>query len=390
MSEEIHYKYVKVKDLPALAEENIRGAEAGKFIPITRQRAAAMAANPYADPDDVGMTVAYKGDELVGYFGIMPILLKYGDQTSKVHFFSTWNVSPTVRGMGVGSQLMTESLKLGLDFMIVGSIYARRVSEKHNFIKMHTLKINTIDFKSIWRFNPVTLFMRALRKTANLLGRKLDIEKTTRRVEGWFHKVYGRLFKRNNYPLLTGSFRKQLEGIEIKKVARVRDEIPAGVPPKEVHLHRGPQIVNWMLEKPWVVLPGQSDTVNLNFYFSDVRPIFENIVYEIHKQDKYLGYVVYQFSQIGKAKVLKILDVLMPNSNLVLPLALKLGQEKEADEIIMNTTFAQDMKRNLLGRLLLVGRERIYQISPRTEDSPLAKHWQEIELDYCDGDMAFS
>lgn len=390
MSEEIRYEYIKVKDLPALAEENIRGAEPGKFIPITRQRAAAMAANPYADPNDVGMTVAYKGDELVGYFGIMPILLKYGDQTSKVHFFSTWNVSPTVRGMGVGSQLMTESLKLGLDFMIVGSIYARRVSEKHNFIKIHTLKISTIDFKAIWRFNPITLFLRALRKAANLLGRKLDIEKTTRRVEGWFHKVYGRQFKRNNYPLLVGPFRKKLEGFEIKQVARVRDEIPNGIPHKEVHLYRGPQIVNWMLEKPWVVLPGQSDTVNLDFYFSDVRPIFENIVFEIHKQGEYLGYVVFQFSQIGQAKVLKVLDVLLSDTNVVLPLALKLGKEKQADEIIMSTAYAHHVKRNLLGRLLLVGRERIYQISPRAEDSPLAKHWREIKLDYCDGDMAFS
>ena len=69
MSEDIRYTYIKVKDLPALADENITGAAPGKFIPITRHRAAAMAANPYADPDDVGMTVAYKGDELVGYFG---------------------------------------------------------------------------------------------------------------------------------------------------------------------------------------------------------------------------------------------------------------------------------------------------------------------------------
>ena len=119
---DIRIEHIKVKDLVPFAERVIGAAKAGQFVPISMQRAEAHAHNPYAAKEDVALLVAIDADEeVVGYFGILPLLLRHGSDYHKVHWFTTWNVSSKVRGRGVGADLMTEALTLGHDFLIVGS-----------------------------------------------------------------------------------------------------------------------------------------------------------------------------------------------------------------------------------------------------------------------------
>jgi len=130
----IRIDHIRVSDLPDFARRVINDSESGQFVPITLQRAVAHANNPIASGDDVGLLAAVDGDgDVVGYFGILPILLRVGEDTYKTHWFTTWSVSSKVRGMGVGSRLMAEALSLNLDFLIVGSIHARRVCQKFGF-----------------------------------------------------------------------------------------------------------------------------------------------------------------------------------------------------------------------------------------------------------------
>ena len=92
--EEIRIDYIKVGDLPEFAEGIISKSTPGQFVPITLQRAIAHAKNPYADDDDVGLLVAVDEDEeVVGYFGIMPMLLRVNEDTFKTHWFTTWSIS---------------------------------------------------------------------------------------------------------------------------------------------------------------------------------------------------------------------------------------------------------------------------------------------------------
>ena len=126
---DIRIEHIKVKDLIPFAERVISASAEGQFIPISMQRAEAHAHNPYAAKEDVALLVAIDSDEeVVGYFGILPLLLREGQNYHKVHWFTTWNVSTKVRGRGVGGNLMAEALTLGHDFLIVGSVHARTAS----------------------------------------------------------------------------------------------------------------------------------------------------------------------------------------------------------------------------------------------------------------------
>ena len=131
---EIRFEHIKVKDLQEFAERVLGNSRKGQFVPITMQRAIAHANNPYAAKNDVGLLVAIDSDdEVVGYFGILPLLLRNGDECFKANWFTTWSVSSKVRGRGVGAQLMAEALSLKLDYLIVGSVHARRVCQKYGF-----------------------------------------------------------------------------------------------------------------------------------------------------------------------------------------------------------------------------------------------------------------
>lgn len=389
---EFRFEYVPIKDLPALASKTINGALAGTFIPITKHRAEAMAANPFADPDDVGMVVAYWEGKLVGYFGIMPIMLKCGSAFSKAHWFTTWNVSPLVRGRGLGSMLMRESLKLGLDFMIVGSRPARIVSEKFGFKQLKALKIALIDFSSLWRYNPFSLVLRGFRKIMYItLGKEIDILKATRRFERGFHFILGWLVKGIFYSIVLNRYQEVLKSFRVEQVERVREEEHETLINSEgVRFYRGPKIINWMLSKPWVVRTGESDSEELDFYFSDARLIFENLAFEVFSSNTYQGFIVFQFTKIRNLKVLKVLDMGLLNHEWILPLALQLGKTKGADRIEMNLSYAEEFASSTAARLIIRNHERIYQCHPRSEDSPLGMCWREIELDYTDGDLAFS
>lgn len=390
VDEKITFEYVEVQDIPELAARLIKGAKPGTFIPFSNQRAVAMEKNPAADPKDVGVVIATQDGELIGYFGIMPILLAHDGELSKVYWFSTWNVSSKVRGRGVGSQLMTEALKLGHDFMIVGSKPARKVSANHGFYWMATLPIATIDFSAVWRFNPVTLASRLNRKLFFLAGREVSIHKFVKKWEERLHRAFGWFTRWLFYLWFRELTKGEPANLSMLQVDRVRDEVHNTLDKYQPRFYRGSKVVNWMLAYPWVLHPGQSDSEDLDFYFSDVKPEFESAAFEIFVDDTYQGYLVFQFSVKGVYRVVKVLDVDLPKDSWILPLAMRYAKRKRADKIEMNFKHAARIEKTLLGKLILQRRERIYQCYPKSDESPLGRHWKNMVLDYTDGDMAFT
>jgi len=391
----IRFEHVKVGELYDFAKGVIQGAAPGQFIPITTQRALAQSKNPFADPEDVGLLVAYSGGRVVGYFGIMPVMLKHGDQMSKAHWFTGWMVSPELRGHGLGSGLMAEALTLDLDYLIVGSAPARRVCCKFGFHDFEPLTYSLIDFNPIERYNPVTLALRATRKLLRLLGIRLDIDKLSGSAAG----VFGRLFNSLLKPLFHRWALRRAgdveEGLQINQVERVSAVEDSVVRKKaEVRLYRGPEAVNWMLAYPWVVEPGESASEQMDYYFSDVRPRFEFIALQVSGEGgENLGYMVFLLSQRGEKLVLKALDHEFANpeyKRLVLAQALRLAAREGVDEIEIGVELARRLQGGLMGRLLLQSKLRYYQCHPRSSDSPLGRNWQQLKLDYCDGDTPFT
>ena len=93
----IRIRKIPIKELGRFAERYFSGGTAGRVVPLSRLRAAAHAANCWADDDDIGLVVAMCGDECIGYLGLMPGMLKVNGDLFKIHWYTTWFVGPAAR-----------------------------------------------------------------------------------------------------------------------------------------------------------------------------------------------------------------------------------------------------------------------------------------------------
>ncbi len=395
MSEtDIRVEHIKIKDLVEFAEVAIGSAQEGQFVPITMQRAIAHARNPYAAKDDIALLAAMDSDdEVVGYFGLLPLLLRKGDELTKVHWFTTWSVSPKVRGQGVGSRLMQEALTLDNDYLIVGSVHARRVCQKYDFWERQPLTYYWLDTTGMGRLNPLTWVLRLFRKMLHIsrVDKPAEIANAaTKSID----RAVATLTKKFFYSLLTKAQARILEGIRFRDVPQIHAYPSHPTHRPKTELHRGVEAVNWMLSHPWVVDTGHSVTEKMDYYFSDARPLYRLIALEVYTpEDEYRGFVVFSASQKGSGVMLKTLDFCFTNPSdyrCVLALAVKLGRQYGADIIELPAEVTAHLQDSLLGKLLLHEKKRIYQCMPKTEDSPLAQTWSDITLHLYDGDMAFS
>jgi GNAT superfamily N-acetyltransferase len=392
VAESARIERVKLKDLPALAASSVDSASPGTFIPITKHRALALTQNPFAAPEDVAMLLAKQGDRDVGYFGVMPVMLQYEGKLHKAHWLTTWAVAPEFLGKGLGSQLMEAALALDIDLAIVGSKPARRVSSKYGFHELQTLQYVQIDFRMAGRYNLLSLFLRLIRKLASLVRVRLPIETLDRTFSRFFELLLGWLVRPLIYSLALGGGSSELQGVNIKNVSQVDPPGVEAADKNRTGFYRDSHVVNWMLAYPWVLPAGKSESEKLNYGFTDSRPGFKFVAWQLYSAtDENLGYICFQVSRLRGQTVVKVLDSdLTPgNPNVLLSLTLQFAKDQHAS-LIEGTSELAEPLRGGLGSLLTVQRRRICQVHSRSADSPMAQAWQEIEQTYCDGDMAFT
>lgn len=391
----IRIKQIKVGELIDFAEAVLDKLKPGDFVPISMQRAISQANNPYAEADDVGLLAAIdEDDKVVGYFGILPILLRSGGEVFKIHWFTTWAVSSKVRGKGVGTDLMREALTLKKDYLIVGSVHARRVCKKFGFWEREPLRYYWIDMSAMGRLNPITWILRMLRKITHIFNINKDIAITnslTRLVDASFSPITKQLF----FFLLSRKFAGILREFDYQEVSRIRHDLPPQNERPEVELNRGIEAVNWMLSYPWIMESGGSRTEQMDYQFSDTRPLYRLIALEIYSPNTqdFQGFVVFSVSRKRSGVAMKTLDFHFRDPSqyqFILALAIQYGKQYQADTIEIPEEVVSSFKVSVLGRLLLQEKKRIYQCHPKADDSPLANAWEELTRHLYDGDMAFS
>jgi hypothetical protein len=132
----------------------------------------------------------------------------------------------------------------------------------------------------------------------------------------------------------------------------------------------------------------------MDFYFSDVRRLFKNVAVELAVGGEYRGYVAFQVTAASQEHgEVKTLDVSLADSvdqSNLLPLALRYARQYHASLVSLPEAAVDGFRKTLLGKMLLLRRERIYQCMPRSKESPLAQAWERITFTFSDGDMPFS
>ena len=86
--------------------------DAHAFIAISRHRALSHLANPRADADDVLLLLAYEGEDLVGYLGVLPDQIYYRGSFHKCGWLSCLWVDPKHRGKKIAYVLVQKSIEI--------------------------------------------------------------------------------------------------------------------------------------------------------------------------------------------------------------------------------------------------------------------------------------
>jgi uncharacterized membrane protein len=286
---------------------------------------------------------------------------------------------------------MQEAIALKQDYILAASKFGRKASSQSGLVNLPTWKFVRINLNRIWHFNPITLILRVIRKITYLLGREWNIDKISDFVNSIFVFLFGWFGRPLLFKILLPRYNDLFQKITIQRVERVREEesmIKESDQP--IRFYRGPKVVNWMLSIPWVLPPGQSVTEGMEYYFADVRPGFEYLPYEVFMHGEYQGYLVLQFSDNGRERRLKVLDVDLLDSTWVLPIALNIGKEKRIDFLEMNYEYSSGLQGTVMEGLLFEEGTRVYQYHAASEDSPLLKYGEDIHFDLADGDFSFT
>jgi len=344
---------VRAGELEEFAAAVLAGEGEGGLPPITPQRARAQARNPVAAPDDIVLFAAYSGKRLVGYLGALPGWLRRGDRLSKVYWGSTWYLHPDFRKTAAG--------------LLLGRNFRKRLPDIV-FTDLSPAAWKLISFLEGTELGSCRYYRLRLKK-----------------FPGRLKELVSRVIVPAPPP-----------GIVLRETSRIREGahpvIRPGAPPAE--FYRGPRVVNWMLQYPWVAEGGRGGAEELDYLFTHRRELFRITANEVFGSDGgYRGYFVVSLSSTGRERTMKILDYdfLRPGDRaLVLPLALERASRARADIVNIPGELIPSTGRASLLRRLARPHDRPYLHYPWTGDSPLAKAAGEVRLNYCDGDTAFT
>ncbi len=345
---------VRAGELEDFAAAVLSGTGEGGLPPITPQRARAQARNPVADPGDIVLFAAYSGERLIGYLGALPGWLRRGASLSKVNWGSTWYLHPDYRKTAAG--------------LLMGRNFKRRLPDI----------VFTDLSPEAWK---LISYLGAIE-----LGSCRYYRLRLKRFPGRLKDLVCRI-------LLPAP----PAGIVVRETDRVREDLRPLLRPESppADFYRGPRVVNWMLNYPWVAAAGRDGTGELDYLFTHRRKLFRMSACEVFGpgREEYRGFFVVSLSSTGRERTMKILDydfIRPEDRSLVLPLALERAGRDRADIVNIPGELLETAGRAPLLRRLARPHDRPYLYYPWTGESPLAKAAGEVRLNYCDGDTAFT
>jgi GNAT superfamily N-acetyltransferase len=359
----IRIKEIRLNELDNFARPFLERPGPDDILPISPQRVLAHTHNPCARPDDTVLLAAFEGNICIGYHGLLPGLLRHDNGRSRVFWATTFYVSENHRGQGIGRLLISKIKASNVDFAVTGMTRAAEKTYLQSGLKT---------------FGPLVYYQLQLKKSAR---------------NNFFHQILKRFLSRRRLHRQIGDFQQ----FYYKRIDRIGRELkpikaPAGDAPT---FHRGIGMVNWMLKYPWVLSSDAAEVPKENYHFAWVRDIFKHMALEIHsRRDNALkGFMVLSVSIKKGETILKILDYYVKDLSdlrIILGVSLKLAAYHLADRIDIPAEFQDYFQNKFFKKYTMRKKKRAYAYYSASATSPLSSSIDQIALNYCDGDTAFT
>jgi ribosomal protein S18 acetylase RimI-like enzyme len=378
---------ILAKDLLAFFNDYVRQASDQKISPISKYRAESQSRNPYAEPDDVGLLVAYSGDQCVGYQGVLPGRLKTQREAAKVYWCTASYVLPEFRKRMVAIHLIKKLMSLKKDVVltdfdgVVGNV----------FKGLHFQEIGPLEYISVRpdRLDPVSF---PFRRFYRLQKRWPVLKRASESAIG--------LSKRSSYRMVRASFYRSVSRRVEKALRTVRwQELRRFAPfamngngkSGKASFERSSEVVNWMLEYPWIQ-DGPPPT-RPAYYFSEAYGQFRYIPFAINDSNGApRSSVVLSLTVEKNESKLKCFDLHCQANDResLFWLILKYAAQHQVDEIQLPLGLQGQATALPFASVVVRPQQRRYLCYPASDASPLAQALPELSLDLGDGDCAFA
>ena len=390
--DQIKIKKIRLGDLYDFTCAIFANPSFEKIAPISWLRAASQSKNPHGRPEDVVLFVAFRGNQCVGYHGLLPAIFNHEDNLARIHWATTFFVAPDFRGQGIGKCLLEEIKKTKIDFIVTQMTESAERAYRSSGYKdigrltYFQLRVDRLDFLA-GSFDAIINFLR--KKSPDPNHSPAGINRLKRSAHRFIKKIFYGIVARNSL--------KQQRRFSWKAVDQINESLWGAL---DRHLidpafFRGVQAVNWMLKYPWVVSGSAKIADMPNYYFSEVREIFRYVAIEINSTAEGLpkGFLVLSISHKKEKTRVKILDFHFndpTDREIAIYLALRYAKVFLADRIEYPGSLEIYFKKTIGFKKLIKKQSRLYMYYPASSHSPLAVHQGKIAFNYCDGDTAFT
>ncbi len=356
--------------------------------PITLARAKAQMENPAASKSDTVLFAAFDGSRCIGYHGQLPGLLLSEEGVSPVLWGSTFFVLDEYRGKGLGQAFLENVAALDRDFVATRfTPHARKALLGFGLkilgrLTYYQLRVE----RSHVSKRPFDLAKRFLEPAGD---RPFEETRALEKIAADFEK---RLF----YAAIGGKTKKLLGGYAMERIDRLAEaDFFPGRPPSQPCFLRNAEIVDWMLSRKWVYSESEKKGEAGTYHFSGARDLFAYFPLKLYfrKNGEYRGFLVLCVSARKGRTLVRVLDNRLKTEDdmdAACGAALLHARKYGADRVEFPREWGERLKGMPVFRPFLKKQEREYLYFSKRENGFLERYRNTIQLDYCDGDVAFT
>ena len=392
----IRIEKIKLKEIYRFACNALDQAPYQATVPISLRRALSQSNNPYGRPDDVVLLVALRGNQCVGYQGLLPGLFCRNGELKRVHWSTAFFVSPDYRGEGVAGCLLKEIKKLNIDFPVTRMTEsARQAYLKAGFKELGNLTYYQLRMEKIQKLGAICQEAEASLGLDPVKNGNAKLNSDSPRSEGALYQRSKKIF----YRQLLAGLKPEKNTFEHKTVAQIDAQARQII---SRHLNcprffRGIDAINWMLKYRWIISAEheKAEAKAEPYYFSLVSDLFDYVALEIYSADKtvFKGFLILSvLAKKGRTWV-KILDFAFKDptvGDLAAYFAIIYAKKFSADRLEFPASLLDFFKQNPLLQPLIKKQQRLYLFFPKTHKSAFEGCFGAIRFDYCDADTTFT
>ncbi len=261
----------------------------GEFIPISYHRAISQIKNPRAANDDILLLLAYNGEQLAGYLGILPDYLFIADKQIKIAWLSCIYVDKNHRGKKIAQKLVEKSLEIW-NYNIILTEYTEPAKRLYNkmgeFANLPPKKKGIrLYLRSDLRYilPPKSIFFERIKPGLIILDK---IFNTIFDLRFLFYKV-------------------KLNKLKLEYLNEIDTESESFMKPKIYNsiFKRGAEELNWIIKNPWVISRKNIKCFSEKYHFSSLDKTFDFIPVKVKDEYGKVVFVAIFAKRNGRLKI---------------------------------------------------------------------------------------